>query len=90
MSSPPYILLFVPHSPVICKDFFSLVHMYKSSTYYAVFHIDLGSIFPQSTSLSSIETGSTIAFELLAYIASDFLVLPLSPFITIYIHIIFT
>ena len=47
----PYILLFAPHSPVICKDFFSLVYMYKSSRYYAVFHIDLGSIFPQSTLL---------------------------------------
>ena len=49
MSSPPHILLFVTHSPVICKDFFSLVYMYKSSRYYAVFHIDLGPMFPQST-----------------------------------------
>ena len=45
---PPYILLFTPYSPVICKDFFPLVYMYKSSRYYAVFHINLGSIFPQS------------------------------------------
>ena len=33
MSSPPCILLFAPPSPVICKDFFSLVYMYKSSRY---------------------------------------------------------
>ena len=39
------------YSPVICKDYFSLVYMYKSSRYYAVFHIDLGPMFPQSTSL---------------------------------------
>ena len=51
MSSPPYILLFTPHSPVICKDNFPLVYMYKLSRYYLVFDIDLGSIFPQSTSL---------------------------------------
>ena len=51
MTSPPYILLFVSHSPVICKDDFPLVYMYKSSRYYAVFHIDLGPMFPQSTSL---------------------------------------
>ena len=51
MTSPPYILLFTPHSPVICKDNFPLVYMYKSSRYYAVFHIDLGSIFPQSPTL---------------------------------------
>ena len=51
MSSPPYILLFTPHSPVICKDYFPLVYMYKLSRYYTVFHIDLGPIFPQSTSL---------------------------------------
>ena len=51
MTSPPYILLFIQHSPVICKDYFPLVYMYKSSRYYAVFHIDLGSIFPQSPTL---------------------------------------
>ena len=51
MTSPPYILLFIPYSPVICKDFFPLVYMYKLSRYYAVFHIDLGPMFPQSTSL---------------------------------------
>ena len=48
---PSYILLFSQHSPVICKDFFPLIHMYKSSRYYAVFNIDLGPMFPQSTSL---------------------------------------
>ena len=48
---PSYILLFSQHSPVIYKDSFPLVHMYKSSRYYAVFHIDLGPIFPQSTIL---------------------------------------
>ena len=51
MTSPPYILLFSQHSPVICKDYFSLIYMYKSSRYYAVFHIDLGPMFPQSTTL---------------------------------------
>ena len=49
--TPPYILLFSQHSPVICKDYFSLIYMYKSSRYYVVFHIDLGPIFPQSTIL---------------------------------------
>ena len=39
------------HSPVIYKDYFFLIYMYKSSRYYTVFHIDLGSIFPWSTSL---------------------------------------
>ena len=48
---PPYILLFIPYSPVICKDNFSLVYMYKSSRYYLVFHIDLGPMFPRSTIL---------------------------------------
>ena len=48
---PPYVLLFTPYSPVICKDFFPLVYMYKLSRYYIVFHIDLGPMFPQSTSL---------------------------------------
>ena len=48
---PPYILLFTPYSPVICKDLFPLVHMYKLSRYYAVFHIDLGPMFPRSTTL---------------------------------------
>ena len=47
----PYILLFSQHSPVICKDFFPLVYMYKLSRYYAVFHINLGSIFPWSPTL---------------------------------------
>ena len=51
MTSPPYILLFTSYSPVISKDFFPLVYMYKLSRYYAVFHIDLGPMFPQSTSL---------------------------------------
>ena len=48
---PPYILLFSQYSPVIYKDFFPFVYMYKSSRYYAVFHIDLGPMFPWSTSL---------------------------------------
>ena len=51
MTSSPYILLFTPYSPVICKDNFPLVYMYKSSRYYAVFHINLGSIFPRSPTL---------------------------------------
>ena len=51
MTSPPYILLFTQHSPVICKDYFPLVYMYRSSRYYAVFHINLGHMFPWSTSL---------------------------------------
>ena len=48
---PSYILLFTQHSPVICKDNFPLVYMSKSSRYYAVFHIDLGPMFPQSTTI---------------------------------------
>ena len=48
---PSYILLFTQHSPVICKDNFPLVYMYKLSRYYAVFYIDLGPMFPWSTSL---------------------------------------
>ena len=62
------------YSPVICKNFFPFVYMYKSSRYYAVFHIDLGPMFPRSTTLC-LEIGSTAAFKLLATIASDFLVL---------------
>ena len=50
MTSPSYIHLFSQHSPVICKDFFPLVYMYKSSRYYTVFHINLGPMFPWSTS----------------------------------------
>ena len=51
MTSPPYILLFTPHSPVICKDNFPLVYMYKSSRYYAVFHHRFGFYFPWSPTL---------------------------------------
>ena len=51
ITSPSYILLFSQHSPVICKDYFSLIYMYKSIRYHAVFHIELGPMFPQSTSL---------------------------------------
>ena len=39
------------YSPVICKDFFPLIHMYKLSRYYAVFNINLGPMFPWSTTL---------------------------------------
>ena len=48
MTSPSYILLFTQHSPIICKDYFPLVYMYKLSRYYAIFHIDLGPMFPWS------------------------------------------
>ena len=51
MTSPLYILLFSQYSPVICKDNFPLVYMYKLSRYYAVFDINLGSIFPWSPTL---------------------------------------
>ena len=51
MTSLSYILLFSQHSPVIYKDFSPLVHMYKSSRYYALLHIDLGPMFPQSNIL---------------------------------------
>ena len=67
MTSPPYILLFTPPSPVIYKDFFPFVYMYKSSRYYAVFHIDLDSIFPWSTSLKSLDTGSTTTIKHFGY-----------------------
>ena len=51
MTSPPDILLFTPYSPVICKDNFPLVYMYKSSRYYAILHIDLGPMLPWPTTL---------------------------------------
>ena len=76
--TPLYILLFSQHSPVVYKDNFPLFYMYKSSIYYFVFDIDF----------LGLETSSTAAFKHLATIASDFLVLPLSPFIIIYIQII--
>ena len=48
MTSPPYILLFTPYSPVICKDNFPLVYMYnRVGTLYSI--INLGPMFPQST-----------------------------------------
>ena len=43
---PPYILLFTPHSPVVCKDNFPLVYMYILSRYYSVFHYWFGSYVP--------------------------------------------
>ena len=91
MTSPPYILLFTPHSPVICKDNFPLVYMYKSSRYYAVVQWLIWVLFslgqPLSKSWHQLHC-SHQAF--LATIASDFLVLPPSPFIAIYIRTIFT
>ena len=89
MTSLSYILLFSQHSPVIYEDFFPLVHMYKSSRYYAVLHIDLGSIFPRSPTLQVLTPAPLQPSSTLATIASDFLVLPLSPFIAIYIRTIF-
>ena len=89
MTSLSYILLFSQHSPVIYKDFFPLIYMYKSSRYYTVFYDQFGSYVPLVNNSLSLETGSTAAFKLLAYIASVFLVLTLSPFIAIYIHTIF-
>ena len=78
---PPYILLSAPHSPVICKDNFPLVYMYKSSRYYLVFDIDLGSIF-LSHQLSKVLIQAPLQpSSTLATIASDFLVLLLSPII---------
>ena len=68
MSSPPYILLFTPHSPVICKDYFPLVYMYKSSRYYLVFDIDLGPMYIPSVNHSlSLDTGSTAAIKHFGY-----------------------
>ena len=89
MTSSPYILLFTQHSPVICKDNFPLVYMYKLSRYYLVFIINLGPMFPRSTTFSVLKLAPLQPSSTLAYIASDFLVLPLSPFIIIHIHIIF-
>ena len=59
MASPPYILLFTPYSPVICKDNFPLVYMYKSSRYYAVFHYWFGFYIPLVNLSLSLDTGST-------------------------------
>ena len=66
MSSPPYTLLFVTQSPVICKDYFSLFYMYKLSRYYPVFNIDLCPMFPQSTcnSFTLLSRFSLITIEL--------------------------
>ena len=63
MTSSPYIPLFTPYSPVICKDNFSLVYMYKSSRYYAVFHHWFGSYVPSVNHFLSLEIGSTAAFK---------------------------
>ena len=60
---PPYILLFSQHSPVICKDFFPLIYMYKSSRYYAVFYYRFGSYVPSVNNSLSLEIGSTAAFK---------------------------
>ena len=89
MSSPPYILLFITQSPVICKDFFPLVYMYELSRYYTIPH-QFGSYFPLVNNSLSLEIGPTAAFKLLAFIASDFLVLLLSPLIIIHILFIIT
>ena len=51
-SSQHHILLHpLIYSPVVYKDNFPLFYMYKSSRYYFVFDIDLGHMFPRSTSL---------------------------------------
>ena len=71
---PPYILQFTPYSPVICKENFPLVYMYKSSRYYLVFNIDLGSIFPWSQTLQVLIQAPLQPSSTLATIASDFLV----------------
>ena len=63
MTSPPYILLFSQHSPVICKDFFPLIYMYKLSRYYTVFHHQFGSYVPSVNISLSLEIGSTTAFK---------------------------
>ena len=78
------------YSPIICKDNFPLVYMYKSSRYYAVFQINLGSIFPQSPTLSVLTPAPLQPSSTLATIASNFLVLLLSPPITIHPCCIFT
>ena len=64
--------------------------MNKLSTYYAVTGINLGSIFPQSSTLQALKPAPLQPIKLLAYIISNFLVLLLSQFITIYYHYIFT
>ena len=89
ITPPPYILLFSQHSPVVYKDNFPLFYMYKSSRYYFVFDIDLGPMFPRSTTLYVLKLAPLEPSSTLAYIASDFLVLPLSPIIIICIQIIF-
>ena len=52
MTSPPYILLFTPYSPVICKDNFPLVYMYKLSRYYTVFQLLIWVLFSLGHQLS--------------------------------------
>ena len=79
---PLYLLFFVKTFP--------LVYLYKLSTHFAITCIDLGPIFPRSNSLQVLKPAPLQPSSTLAYIASDFLVLLLSPSITIYICFIFT
>ena len=67
MTSPPYILLFTSYSPVICKDNFPLVYMYKSSRYYLVFNDWFGFYFPLVNLSLSLDTSSTAAIKHFGY-----------------------
>ena len=89
MSSPPYILLYTPHSPVICKDFFSLIYIYKSST--TLYLISIWVLFSLSQHLSkALKPAPLQPIKHLAYIASNLLVSLLSPFIAIHSHYFLT
>ena len=67
MTSPPYILLFASHSPVICKDYFPLVYMYKSSRYYLVSNHQFGFYIPSVNLSLSLDTSSTAAIKHFGY-----------------------
>ena len=77
----------ITHSPVICKDIFSLVHMYKSSR--QLYLISIWVLFSLSQHLSkALKPAPLQPIKHLAYISSDFLDYPLSPLIAIHIHFI--
>ena len=85
ITSPPYVLLFSQHSPIVYKDkfpYFTCINQLDTTLYLTSIWVlcSLGQHLFKSWNWlhCSLQV-------LLATIASDFLVLPLSPFIIIYI-----
>ena len=81
---PPYILLLFIRT---ISPYFTCINQVDTTLYLILIWVICS--LSQHLFKVLIETGSTAAFKLSAYIASDFLVLPLSPSIIICIHIIF-